>query len=129
MQEIKLAVISVDYIINEYKMNKYLLSNGYSTDKIEVYILDLFRVYLLTNYNDIPHSNIGFDFTFTDVKKNELRSVLEARITRLVNIFSKSYPNYKISVDDITLISETRVKLTVSINKIKETYEISTGLY
>lgn len=110
-------------------MAKYLLSTGYSTDLMEKYILDLFRIYLLTNIDDIPNSSIGFNFTLTNVKKDELVDELKSRLTALVNVFAKKFTSYKINVDELVLIDETKVKLTLNINKVKETYEIPTGLY
>lgn len=110
-------------------MTKYLLSTGYSTDSVEKYILDLFRVYLITNIGDIPNSSIGFNFTFTNVRKDELLVMIKSKLTGLINVFAKKFPNHKIDIESLDLINESLVKLTVNVNKIKDTYEISTGLY
>ena len=44
-------------------MRKYLLSTGTATDRLEYYVLDLFRLYLKIYPGDIPGaSGLGFDF-------------------------------------------------------------------
>ena len=48
-------------------MRKFLLSTGKTTDKIEYYVVDLFRLYLSVYPGDIPGaSRIGFDFNLRD---------------------------------------------------------------
>ena len=49
---------------------KYLLSTGLITDKVEIYVLDLFKLHLSVYPKDIPGiNNIGFDFIITNTKK------------------------------------------------------------
>lgn len=99
---------------------KYLLSTGEITEKIEYYILDLFKLYLSVYPKDIPGApNIGFNFIFTNVKKDEIVSEVQARISQLTaNIKSKISSNaVTISVDGIEIIDESRVRITITINE------------
>lgn len=101
---------------------KYLLSTGQSTNKIEYYIIDLFKLYLNIWPNDIPNSpQIGFDFILTDVKKDELVTTVRSRAESLVNVIKGKFNTntISISIDSIDVIDQTRVKLTINVNKIK----------
>lgn len=100
---------------------KYLLSTGQTTDKVEYYIIDLFKLYLKIWPNDIPHNeNIGFDFILTDVKKDELIRTIENRVNSLVNkIKNKFKKDLSIDIESIEVIDETRVKLIINVNQIQ----------
>lgn len=100
---------------------KYLLSTGQSTEKIEYYVIDLFKLYLHIWPNDIPNAqSIGFDFIMTDVKKAEVVDTITDRVNKLVskigNMFSGSV---NINTESIELIDETKVKITINVNQIK----------
>lgn len=100
---------------------KYLLSTGQSTNKVEYYIIDLFKLYLNIWPNDIPHAeSIGFDFILTDVKKDELVREVKSRVERLVNkIKTKFTKTLSINIESIEIIDETKVKITINVNQVK----------
>lgn len=107
-------------------MARYLLTNGESTDKMEVYILDLFKLYLSIHPNDIPHSEIGFDFNLTDIRKDELLNEVKSRVNNLVKVFKNKFKEYSITVSEISLINEEKIKLILDVNKETQIYELST---
>lgn len=107
-------------------MARYLLTNGESTDKMEVYILDLFKLYLSIHPNDIPHSEIGFDFNLTDIRKDELLNEVKSRVNNLVKVFKNKFKEYSITVSEISLINEEKIKLILEVNKETQIYELST---
>ena len=80
---------------------KYVLSNGKTTKDLSAYIVDLFRIYMTVYKEDIPGSNIGFDFILSDVKKDELVKVINEKSTALVGIIS----------DRVKAISGTTIRL------------------
>ena len=100
---------------------KYLLSTGQSTNLPEYYIIDLFKLYLKIYPNDIPGaSQVGFNFIFTDTKKNEIVSEIRGRINSLITKIKSKFPsNPNISIVSLDLIDETRIKLVISVNKIQ----------
>ena len=50
---------------------KYRLTTGGATNKVELYIIDLFRLYLIINRRDIPMNNdLGFDFLIKNKRIN-----------------------------------------------------------
>lgn len=100
---------------------KYLLSTGQSTNLPEYYIIDLFKLYLKIYPNDIPGaSQVGFDFIFTDIKKNQIVSEIRGRIDSLISKIKTKFPsNPDIKIVSLDLIDETRVKLVISVNKIQ----------
>ena len=106
--------------------NKYLLSNGLTTTKVEEYILDLLDLYIKINPGDIPGlSNLGFNFTFTNVMKDELDAEINYRLNALIDTIKSRVIGVPISIESIILIDETRVKLVLQINgKIAEDYYI-----
>jgi hypothetical protein len=107
-------------------MARYLLTNGESTDKMEVYILDLFKLYLSIHPNDVPHSEIGFDFNLTDIRKDELLNEVKSRVNNLVKVFKNKFKEYSITVSEISLINEEKIKLILEVNKETQIYELST---
>lgn len=102
---------------------KYLLSTGLSTDKVEYYIIDLFKLYLNIWPKDIPNSpDIGFDFILTDVKKDELVNTVRSRVEGLINKIKGKFRNYRtlsIAIESIEIIDQTRIKVTINVNQVK----------
>lgn len=96
----------------------YLLSTGEITSKIEKYILDLFRIYLNVYPRDIPGDpKIGFNFIFNDVKKDEIISEIQSRVSQLASkIKDKFGGKYNIVVDSIEVLDESRVRITITVN-------------
>lgn len=99
-------------------MRKYLLSTGFATDKLEEYIVDLFRLYLQIWPGEIPGlPQLGFDFILTDVKKADLVNSVTSRLSSLVNkIQDKFGAAVKISLDSVEIIDETKVQVTITVN-------------
>lgn len=105
-------------------MKKYLLSTGKSTTKIEDYILDLFKLNLLIYPNDIPNSNVGFDFILGDVKKEDLQREVRNRVDSLVSRIQSQFKGTTMSVTGIDLIDETRVLITIDVKGTTDTIVI-----
>lgn len=105
-------------------MTKYLLSTGRSTTKIEEYILDLFRLNLLIWPGDIPNSSVGFDFIFTDTKKDELQREVRNRVDSLVSKIQGKFKGVEMSVKGIDLIDETRVLITIDVKGTTDTITV-----
>lgn len=99
---------------------KYLLSTGRSTDRLEVYVLDLFKLYLNIMPGDIPGTDIGFNFVLTDTLKSNLVSEIRNRVSTIVNTIQSKFDRNKvqISVSSLDIINEEKVKLVVSVNNI-----------
>lgn len=99
----------------------YLLSTGEVTTKIEKYILDLFRIYLNVYPRDIPGApKIGFNFIFNDVKKDEVVSEIQSRVSQLASQIKNKFPeSCNIVVDSIEILDETRVRITITVNNME----------
>lgn len=100
---------------------KYLLSTGETTSRMEYYILDLFRLNLQIFPNDIPGApEIGFNFVFNDVKKDEVVGEVRSRVSSLASVIKQRLNNnsYNISVDSIEILDESRVRITISVNEV-----------
>lgn len=98
---------------------KFLLSTGKSTDRIEVYVIDLFKLYLNIVPGDIPGTDIGFNFILTDTLKSELVTEIRNRVGVLINKIQKMFDEnaVQISVSSLDIISDEKVKLVLSVNK------------
>lgn len=98
---------------------KFLLSTGKSTDRIEVYVIDLFKLYLNIAPGDIPGTDIGFNFILTDTLKSELVTEIRNRVGILVNKIQKMFDEnaVQISVSSLDIISDEKIKLVLSVNK------------
>lgn len=96
----------------------YLLSSGKSTNRIEEYILDLFRINLIVYPRDIPHMTIGSDFIITNTPKSELGLEITSRINRLIDKISEKFQNINIEVKSLSLIDEETIDLVLNINGI-----------
>lgn len=108
---------------------KYLLSTGLLTDRVEYYIIDLFKLHLSIYPKDIPGADwLGFDFILSDIKKDELKSEVIKRLEELVNKIQKKFTSVKIEIAESALVSETRLKLVLNINQIRSE-EILVDLY
>ena len=99
---------------------KYLLSTGISTDKVEYYIIDLFNLYLTVYPNDIPGSNsIGFDFIMTNTKKADLAIDVKNRLDQLIDKLQSRVSNVKITLVEAALINETTLKVIIDVNQVR----------
>ena len=110
-------------------MKKYLLSSGQATDRVEYYVLDLFRLYLKIFPGDIPGaSGLGFDFNLGDTKKADIPDVLQSRMDQLVNKLRERFVSgITITLESLEIVSETRAKVVVSVNRMSD--EIYFNLY
>lgn len=104
---------------------KYLLSTGETTGKIEKYILDLFKLNMAIYPNDIPNSNIGFNFVITDVKKSELPGEIKSRITSLITRLQSRFSGITISLESLELLSEELARVVVKVNQESEQIELT----
>ena len=113
-------------------MEKYLLSTGKSTYRLELYILDQFKLYLTVNPGDIPgDSSIGFDFTLTNVMKSELREEVSKRVMELIQKIQSEYgKEVTIVVNSLDIINEERADLVITVTAGGEVMDnISVDLY
>lgn len=112
------------------RMRKYMLSTGKTTDRIEYYVLDLFRLYLGIYPGDIPGApDLGFDFCLTSTFKANLASEVSSRVNRLVDkIQSQFKEGLEIKVDSIEILDEKYARLVVSVTGVKGE-EIIVSLY
>lgn len=104
---------------------KYLLSTGEITGKIEKYILDLFKLNMAIYPDDIPNSNIGFNFVITDVKKSELPEEIRSRITSLITRLQSRFSGITISLESLELLSEELARVVVRVNQESEQIELT----
>ena len=104
---------------------KYLLSTGETTGKIEKYILDLFKLNMAIYPDDIPNSNIGFNFVITDVKKSELPEEIKSRITSLITRLQARFSGITISLESLELLSEELARVVVKVNQESEQIELT----
>ena len=110
-------------------MRKFLLSTGKTTDKIEYYVVDLFRLYLSVYPGDIPGaSRIGFDFNLRDTFKPNLATEVQTRITSLVSTLSSRFTGLTIELVSCELIDETLVRVIVSCGEV-QSEEIIVNIY
>ena len=105
---------------------KYLLSTGKSTSRVEEYILDLVRLYLNINPDDIPgRPDFGVNFTVTNVMKDELASRIRFLSTSLVDTIKSRLSGISLEIESISLIDEQRVRLVLQVDgKLAEEYYI-----
>lgn len=108
---------------------KYLLSTGRSTNSTPEYIADLFRLHLEIYPREIPGlPGMGFDFLLTDTTKDNLLEEVRTRVRDLVAKFQQKFSGINFSVDSITLLTEAKVKIVITINGLTQEYEVNTGL-
>lgn len=112
-------------------MAKFLLSTGKSTNKIEYYIVDLFRIYLQVYPGDIPNvSGFGFNFVMDNVMKADLERELKSRINTLVSLIQERFEGngVTITVDAISIINESLANVVISVNDVSSG-DIEVNLY
>lgn len=101
---------------------KYLLSTGKTTELVEYYIIDLFKLHLSIYPKDIPGADhIGFNFIITNTKKDEIKSDISGRLDELINKFRKRFTGIDIQISESALINDSTVKLIIAVNEISET--------
>jgi len=108
-------------------MAKYLKSDGNITNKIDDYIVDLFKLYFTIHPNDIPGTNIGFNFIMNGVQKVDLESEITSRLIELIDKMKERFSGISMSIDSVNLIDYERAKIEITVGKISDTIEV--GLY
>lgn len=106
---------------------KYLLSSGECTERLELYIIDLFKLNMQIYPEDIPWSAIGFDFLMTNVSKPDVPSEIEYRVKKLLDRFQKRFGGVQISLESIEVLDETRARVIFNVSK--ERGEVEINLY
>lgn len=110
------------------KNQKYLLSTGLLTDRVEYYIIDLFKLYLSIYPGDIPgFPSLGFDFIITNTMKDELKTEIRKRLEDLIKKI-KNTVSADIKISEAYLVSEDVLKLIIEVNDVKSE-EILVDLY
>lgn len=107
-------------------MKKYLLSSGQATDKVEYYVLDLFKLYLKIFPGDIPGaSGLGFDFNLGDTRKADVPEVLRSRVNQLIKKIQDRFTSgITMSLESLEIVSETKAKVIIKVNR-----EVSEEIY
>ena len=111
-------------------MTKYLLSTGKSTNQVEKYILDLFKLNLKIWPGDIPGlPKVGFDFILTDTKKDEVVDEVRYRVRTLVDRLKERFSDQKIDIEvsSIDLIDSERVSVVINVGDYSD--EATVNLY
>ena len=106
---------------------KYLLSSGDYTERLELYIIDLFRLNMQIYPEDIPWSVIGFDFLMTNVSKPDVPSEIEYRVKKLLDRFQQRFVGVQIGLESIEILDETRARVIFNVSK--ERGEVEINLY
>lgn len=112
-------------------MKSYVLSSGRVTDRLEYYIMDLFRLYLCVYPGDVPGSpEFGFNFSFGNVFRADLYDAIVSKVNELVSIISSRFNEneVRISIVSLDIIDEELAKLVISVNKL-QSEEITVKLY
>lgn len=96
---------------------KYVLSTGKTTKDINLYIIDLFRIFTTVYKDDIPGSDIGYDFILSDVKKDELVKVVNEKCTSIVSLISdrvKAISGVTVNLSSIERVESGRFSITLT---------------
>ena len=101
-------------------MKKYLLSSGQATERVEYYVIDLFKLYLKIFPGDIPGaSGLGFNFNLGDTKKADIPEVLNSRVNQLIKkIQDRFTTGITMSLESLEIISETKAKIVIKVNRV-----------
>jgi hypothetical protein len=108
-------------------MKQYLLSTGELTSKLELYIIDIFKLNMQIYPGDVPWSSIGFNFLMTDVKKPDIPREIKYRVGELLNKINNRFSGVKISLESIEILDEERAHVVFNVNK--ERGEVEINLY
>jgi hypothetical protein len=100
---------------------KYLLSDGSVVERVEYYIIDLFKLYLSVYPGDIPGaSGIGFDFNLVGVMKADLSNEVGSRLGRLVKSLNDRFSGgIELVLESYELIDDSLVKVIVSCGRVR----------
>ena len=100
---------------------KFLLSNGLSTDRIEYYVIDLFKLYLKVYPGDIPgFYSFGFNFNMKGIMKKDLPDEVKSRVDRLIELIQNNFSSgVRIELESCELLNETKAKVIINVNQIK----------
>ena len=85
-------------------MKRYLLSSGRVTDRLEYYVMDLFRLYLTVYPGDVPNvPSFGFDFSLGGTFKSDLRNAVISKVKDLVSIISSRFNENEVAISIVSL--------------------------
>ena len=75
---------------------------------------------------DVPFSDLGFDFTWIDVKKDELYDELVRRIRTLIDNINKRFTgSTKLTLTSVNIVSENKAKVVVSVGAYNDTMTVN----
>ena len=75
---------------------------------------------------DVPFSELGFDFTLIDVKKDELYDELVRRIRTLIDNINKRFTgSTKLTLTSVNIVSENKAKVVVSVGAYNDTMTVN----
>lgn len=106
---------------------KYLLSSGECTERLDLYIIDLFKLNMQIYPEDIPWSAIGFDFLMTNTSKPSVPSEIEYRVKKLLDRLQQRFGGVQIGLESIEILDETRARVIFNVSK--ERGEVEINLY
>lgn len=99
---------------------KYLLTTGETTTKVEEYVIDLFKLYLTVYPGDIPHKkDIGVNFNLAGSFKDELPRKVSSIVSELIEKIKSKISGIQIKQESLDLIDEETAKLVISVNSTK----------
>ena len=108
-------------------MAKYLKSDGNITDKIDDYIVDLFKLYFTVHPNDIPGTNIGFNFIMNGIQKVNIASEITSRLSELINKMQERFSGVSMSIKSVEVVDYEKARIEIIVNKTEDVIEV--GLY
>lgn len=111
-------------------MKKFLLSTGNSTDKVEDYIIDLFKLNIQIYPDDIPGlSRLGFNFILTDTQKVDLERTVRSKVIELIERISERFSSgIAMELVSCTLVNDQLAKVVISVNNVTSE-EIKLNIY
>lgn len=97
---------------------KYLLTDGSTTSKIEVYVLDLFKLFMTVHTGDIiMNRSFGGEFSFSGVTNSTARIDVESKAEKIISQIKKSIPSTVIlNLVGVQFVSPTEVSVSININ-------------
>lgn len=105
-------------------MAKYLKSDGNITNKIDDYIVDLFKLYFTVHPNDIPGTNIGFNFIMNGVQKINIESEVTSRLSNLIKNMQEKFNGISMSIKSVEIIDYETARIEINVEKIEDTIEV-----
>ena len=108
-------------------MAKYLKSDGNTTNNIDDYIVDLFKLYFTVHPNDIPGTNIGFNFIMNGIQKVNIASEVTSRLSELLSSMQERFSGISMSIESVDIIDYEKARVEIKVGKTEDVIEV--GLY